>query len=192
MASFSANTSSLTIEFQEGDMDKYLQQLQPEWMKFYLPAEGPLIILMVQEFYLALKQREATRPFYKMYSFVNVRRVNVLVTKMTICQIYDAPYYYYDYLYKIDFKEFRNIGTEEVLRFLTVRKETWAYQMGIVIPEMFNQELMTPKAKMWMKFGRMRPKKELKYFVSVKETIRRHFRLVLVTISQCGRSDGST
>ncbi|MBA0779789.1 hypothetical protein Gotri_003994 [Gossypium trilobum] len=122
-------------------------------MKFYLPAEGPLIILMVQEFYLALKQREATRPFYKMYSFVNVRRVNVLVTKMTICQIYDAPYYYYDYLYKIDFKEFRNIGTEEVLRFLTVRKETWAYQMGIVIPEMFNQELMTPKAKMWMKFG---------------------------------------
>ncbi|MBA0820684.1 hypothetical protein Gohar_022353 [Gossypium harknessii] len=87
-----------------------------------------------------------------MDSFVKVRGVNALVTKMSICQIYDAPYYYHDYLYKIDFKEFRNIDTEEVLRFLTVGKETWAYQMGIVILEMFNQELMTPKAKMWMKF----------------------------------------
>ncbi|MBA0749282.1 hypothetical protein Gogos_003229 [Gossypium gossypioides] len=107
---------------------------------------------MVQEFYLALKQRKAARPFYKMESFVKVRWVNVLVTEMSIFQIYDAPYYYHDYLYKIDFKEFRNVDTEEVLRFLTIGKETWAYQTGIVIPEMFNQELMTPKAKMWMKF----------------------------------------
>ncbi|MBA0686787.1 hypothetical protein Goari_014369, partial [Gossypium aridum] len=28
----------------------------------------------------------------------------------------------------------------------------WLYQTGIAIPEMFNQELVTPKAKMWMKF----------------------------------------
>ncbi|MBA0869688.1 hypothetical protein Goshw_001597, partial [Gossypium schwendimanii] len=88
-----------------------------------MPAEGLLINLMVQEFYLALKQRETARPFYKMDSFVKVRGVNVLVTKMSICEIYDAPYYYHDYLYKIDFKEFKNIDTEEVLRFLTVGKE---------------------------------------------------------------------
>ncbi|MBA0696116.1 hypothetical protein Goari_002699, partial [Gossypium aridum] len=69
---------------------------------------------MVQEFYLALKQRETARPFSNMDSLVKVRGVNVL--------------------------EFKNIDTKEVLRFLTVGKETWAYQIGIVIPEMFNQE----------------------------------------------------
>ncbi|MBA0634801.1 hypothetical protein Godav_029670 [Gossypium davidsonii] len=63
-----------------------------EWTKFYFPAEEPLIIPMVQEFYLALKQREGTRSFYEMTSFVKVRQVTVLVTK-SIFQIYDASYY---------------------------------------------------------------------------------------------------
>ncbi|MBA0818830.1 hypothetical protein Gohar_019703 [Gossypium harknessii] len=58
-----------------------------------------------------------------MQSFVKVRGVNVLVTEMSNCQIYDAPYYYRNYLYKIDLKEFRNIDTEEILRLLTGRKE---------------------------------------------------------------------
>ncbi|MBA0871559.1 hypothetical protein Goshw_027489 [Gossypium schwendimanii] len=31
-------------------------------------------------------------------------------------------------------------------------KEMWTYRMGTTIPETFSQELMTPKAKMWMKF----------------------------------------
>ncbi|MBA0696462.1 hypothetical protein Goari_003013, partial [Gossypium aridum] len=67
-----------------------------EWTKFCLLAKEPLKVL----------------------SFVKVRGVNVLITKMSICQIYDAPYYYHDYLYKIDLKEFENIDTEEILRFL--------------------------------------------------------------------------
>ncbi|MBA0749490.1 hypothetical protein Gogos_003410 [Gossypium gossypioides] len=70
-----------------------------------------LIIPMVQEFYLAFKHRETARPFYEMCSFVKVRRVNVSVIEMSIFQIYDAPYYYHDYLYKTDLKEFRNIDT---------------------------------------------------------------------------------
>ncbi|MBA0837935.1 hypothetical protein Goarm_010045, partial [Gossypium armourianum] len=107
---------------------------------------------MVQDFYLALKQREVARQFYKMHSFVKVKRVNVPVTEMSIFQIYDAPYYYRYYLYKTDLKEFKNIDIEEILRFLTEGKEMWTYRMGTVIPETFNQELMTPKAKMWMKF----------------------------------------
>ncbi|MBA0777667.1 hypothetical protein Gotri_005662 [Gossypium trilobum] len=178
MASFSASASSPTIEFQESDMDKYLQQLQPytfiqehgfdllmrnckgiwentierEWMKFCLPTEEPLIIPVVQEFYLALKQKEAARPFYEMRSFVKVRGVNVLVTETSICQIYDAPYYYRDYLYQKKLKEFKNIDTNEVLIFLTTGKEMWTYQTGTAILETFNQELMTPKAKIWMKF----------------------------------------
>ncbi|MBA0766647.1 hypothetical protein Gotri_015669 [Gossypium trilobum] len=61
---------------------------------------------MVQEFYLALKQREATRPFYQLRSFVKVRGVNFLVTEMCIFQIYDVTYYYCDYLYKTNLKEF--------------------------------------------------------------------------------------
>ncbi|MBA0747741.1 hypothetical protein Gogos_004630 [Gossypium gossypioides] len=77
----------------------------------------------MQEFYLALKQRETIRPFYEMHSFVKVREVNVSVTNMSICQIYDAPYYYRDYLYKIDLKELTNIDTKEVLRFLTTGKK---------------------------------------------------------------------
>ncbi|MBA0611077.1 hypothetical protein Godav_011790, partial [Gossypium davidsonii] len=38
---------------------------------------------------------------------------------MSICQFYDAPYYYSDYLYKTDLKEFKNVDMEEILRFLT-------------------------------------------------------------------------
>ncbi|MBA0680366.1 hypothetical protein Goari_012071 [Gossypium aridum] len=70
---------------------------------------------------------------------------------MSICQIYDMPYYYHDYLYKTDLKEFRNIDTEEILRFLTEGKKIWTYQMGKAIPKTFNQKLMKPKANMWMK-----------------------------------------
>ncbi|MBA0840634.1 hypothetical protein Goarm_003205, partial [Gossypium armourianum] len=103
MASFSASASIPAIKFQEGDMDKYLQQLQlyifiqkqefdhlmrnckgiwdnaieREWKKFCLPSEEPLIIPVVQEFYLDLKQREATKPFYEMHSFVKDRGINV-------------------------------------------------------------------------------------------------------------------
>ncbi|MBA0791417.1 hypothetical protein Gohar_015996 [Gossypium harknessii] len=72
----------------------------------------------MQELYLALKQREATRPFYVTRSFVKVRGINVPVTKMGICQFYDAPYYYRNYLYKKDLNESKNIDTEEILRFL--------------------------------------------------------------------------
>ncbi|MBA0796490.1 hypothetical protein Gohar_007253, partial [Gossypium harknessii] len=123
-----------------------------ELTKFYLLVEEPLIIPVVQEFYLALKQRETTRPFYEIHSFVKVRGVNILVTEMSICQIYDTPYYYRDYLYKTDLKEFRNIDTKEILRFLTEGKKMWTYRMGKVISKTFNQKLMTPKANMWMKF----------------------------------------
>ncbi|MBA0638053.1 hypothetical protein Godav_025451 [Gossypium davidsonii] len=35
-----------------------------------------------------------------MRSSVKVRGVHVLVTERSICQFYDAPYYYCDYLYK--------------------------------------------------------------------------------------------
>ncbi|MBA0755657.1 hypothetical protein Gogos_020353, partial [Gossypium gossypioides] len=71
---------------------------------------------------------------------------------MSICQIYDAPYYYLGYLYKTELNEFRNIDTKEVLRFLMARKEMWKYRMRTTNPETFNQEQMTPQAKMWMKF----------------------------------------
>ncbi|MBA0694013.1 hypothetical protein Goari_004348 [Gossypium aridum] len=148
MASFSASASSPAIEFQEIDMDKYLQQLQPytfiqehgfdpllrnckgiweitierEWTKFCLPAEEPLIIPVVQEFYLALKQKEAARLFYEICSFVKFRGVNVL--------------------------EFKNIDTNEVLIFLTTGKEMWTYQTGTAIPETFNQEAGVPMEQM--------------------------------------------
>ncbi|MBA0877248.1 hypothetical protein Goshw_000503 [Gossypium schwendimanii] len=57
---------------------------------------------------------------------------------MSISQIYDASYYYHDYLYKTYLKEFRDIDTEEILRFLTKVKEIWTYRMGTSIPETFN------------------------------------------------------
>ncbi|MBA0597687.1 hypothetical protein Gorai_007487, partial [Gossypium raimondii] len=123
-----------------------------EWAKFYLPAEEPIVIPLVQEFYLALKQKEVTRPFYEMCAVVKVRGVNISVTKRSIFQFYDAPYYYLDYLYKTDLMEFRNIDMEEILRFLMDGKEMWTYKIGKRTPEAFNQELMIPKAKMWMKF----------------------------------------
>ncbi|MBA0788774.1 hypothetical protein Gotri_025083 [Gossypium trilobum] len=95
-----------------------------------------------------MKQREATRPFYRIRSFVKVRWINVPVTEMGIYQFYDAPYYYHDYLYKIDLKEFKKIDTEQILGVLMEGKEMWTYRTGTTIPETFNQELMTPRAKM--------------------------------------------
>ncbi|MBA0759656.1 hypothetical protein Gotri_022508 [Gossypium trilobum] len=63
-----------------------------------------------------------------MQSFVNVRGINVPVTKMSICQFYDAPYYYRHYLYKTDLKELKNVDTEEILRILMDRKEVWTIE----------------------------------------------------------------
>ncbi|MFQ6642690.1 hypothetical protein Gotur_018754 [Gossypium turneri] len=39
--------------------------IEREWTKFCLSPEEPKIILVVQEFYLALKEREAKRPVYE-------------------------------------------------------------------------------------------------------------------------------
>ncbi|MBA0876939.1 hypothetical protein Goshw_024500 [Gossypium schwendimanii] len=51
-----------------------------EWKKFCLPSKKPTLIPMVQEFYLALQQKEATRPLYEMRSIVKIKGVNVPVT----------------------------------------------------------------------------------------------------------------
>ncbi|MBA0550914.1 hypothetical protein Golob_021822 [Gossypium lobatum] len=73
-----------------------------------------------------------------MRSLVKVRGVNVLVTEISIYQIYDAPYYNRNYLYKTYLKEFRNIDTEEILRFLMEGKEMWPYRTGTTILETLN------------------------------------------------------
>ncbi|MBA0678262.1 hypothetical protein Goari_019616 [Gossypium aridum] len=44
-----------------------------------------------------------------MWSFVKVKGINFPVIDMSICQFYDVPYHYRDYLYKIYLKEFKNI-----------------------------------------------------------------------------------
>ncbi|MBA0678097.1 hypothetical protein Goari_019459 [Gossypium aridum] len=92
---------------------------------------------------------------------------------MGIFQIYDVSYYYYDYLYKTNVKEFRNIDMEEILRFLIEGKEMWTYQTGKEIPKTFNQELMTPKAKIWMKFvcSRIWPTIEMAKISSIQAII---------------------
>ncbi|MBA0556190.1 hypothetical protein Golob_026315, partial [Gossypium lobatum] len=91
-------------------------------------------------------------PLAQLQKRSQVKGVKVSMTEMSICKFYDALYYYHDYLYKIDLKEFKNIDTEEILRFLTKGKEMWTYQTRTTILKTFNQELTTPKAKMWMKF----------------------------------------
>ncbi|MBA0650214.1 hypothetical protein Goklo_017662 [Gossypium klotzschianum] len=58
-------------------------------------------------------------------TYNNSYGVNVSVTEMSSCQFYDAPYYYRNYLYKTNLKEFKYIDTEEILRFLTEGKEMW-------------------------------------------------------------------
>ncbi|MBA0550796.1 hypothetical protein Golob_021711, partial [Gossypium lobatum] len=85
--------------------------IEREWTNFCLSFEEPTIIPIVQEFYLALKKRETTRPFYGMQSFVK----------------------------KTDLKEFKNVDIEEILRLLTEGKEMWTYRTGATIPETFNQ-----------------------------------------------------
>ncbi|MBA0568442.1 hypothetical protein Golob_005938, partial [Gossypium lobatum] len=73
MASFSVSASSLAIEFQEGDMDKYLQQLQPYTFiqEAYNNSHGARILSSIKT------KKEATKPFYEMRSFMKVRGVNV-------------------------------------------------------------------------------------------------------------------
>lgn len=49
--------------------------------------------------------------------------VDVLVTEGRICQFYDAPYYYYDFMFKTDLNQFKNIDIKEVKTSLTEGKE---------------------------------------------------------------------
>ncbi|MBA0739480.1 hypothetical protein Gogos_012748 [Gossypium gossypioides] len=70
-----------------------------------------------------------------MRSFVKVKGVNVPVTEMSIWQFYDLSYYYRDYPYKTDLKEFKNIDIEEIFIFLREGKEMWTYQTGTTIPK---------------------------------------------------------
>ncbi|MBA0570342.1 hypothetical protein Golob_004014 [Gossypium lobatum] len=119
---------------------------------FCLPPEEPTIIPVVQELNLALKEREATRPYYELQTSVKVKGVNILLTDRSICQFYDASYYYRDYLYKKNLKEFKNVDMEEVLRFLTEGKEVRKHKTGTTVPKTFNQALMTLRAKIWMNF----------------------------------------
>ncbi|MFQ6643392.1 hypothetical protein Gotur_018655, partial [Gossypium turneri] len=119
------------------------------WINFYLSPEEPIIIFIVQEFYLILKEREAKRPFYDMQSPIKVRGVNVLVTERSIYQFYDAPYYYPNYLYKIDLSKFKNVNIEDILIFFAEGKDIWTYRKVTTIPKTFNQVLMKSKAKIW-------------------------------------------
>ncbi|KAH1031192.1 hypothetical protein J1N35_043366, partial [Gossypium stocksii] len=99
-----------------------------EWNTLFLTLEELAIILVVQEFYLALKEREATGLYYDMRTHVKVRRVDVLVMIGRIFQFYDAPYYYHDLMFKVNLNQFKNVDMEERLRSLTEGKEEWTYQ----------------------------------------------------------------
>ncbi|MBA0879769.1 hypothetical protein Goshw_004891 [Gossypium schwendimanii] len=72
MASFCASVSSPSIEFQESDIDKYLQQLQP----YTFSQEQGFDPLMRN--CKALKEKEAKRPFYEMRSSIKVTGVKEL------------------------------------------------------------------------------------------------------------------
>lgn len=74
------------------------------------------------------------------------------MNELQIFIFYNAPYSYKGYLYRTILKEFKNINIDEVLQFLTAGKELWTYRASTTIPETFNQELIMPKAKIWMKF----------------------------------------
>ncbi|MBA0816382.1 hypothetical protein Gohar_001049, partial [Gossypium harknessii] len=87
-----------------------------------------------------------------MRSSVKVRGANVLVTERRIYQFYDSPYYYHDYMYKTDLKEFKNFDIKEILRILMEGKEIWTYQKGTTIPKTFNHALMMLKENIWIKF----------------------------------------
>ncbi|MBA0851467.1 hypothetical protein Goshw_020380, partial [Gossypium schwendimanii] len=65
--------------------------IEREWTSFCLPYEEPTIILVVQEFYLELKEREATRPYYELRTYVKVKGFNVLVTERKLCKRVRGP-----------------------------------------------------------------------------------------------------
>ncbi|MBA0730691.1 hypothetical protein Golax_025563 [Gossypium laxum] len=123
-----------------------------EWNTLFLTLKELTIILVVQEFYLALKEREATGLYYEIRTHVKVRGVDVLVMIGSIFQFYDASYYYCDLMFKVDINQFENVDMEEILRSLIEGKEEWTYQSGTKLLVTFNQALMTTMSKIWMKF----------------------------------------
>ncbi|MBA0676987.1 hypothetical protein Goari_018417, partial [Gossypium aridum] len=111
---------------------------------FYLTPEELAVILVVQEFYLALKERETKRPYNDMRAYVN--GVDVLVTPGRIFQYFDAPYYYCDFLFRTDLYQFKNIDMDEVVMSLAEGREEWTYELGTNLPTT-NQALITPLQK---------------------------------------------
>ncbi|MBA0698867.1 hypothetical protein Goari_000550, partial [Gossypium aridum] len=105
-----------------------------EWNTLFLTLKELTVILVVQEFYLALKEREATGLYYEIRTHVKVRGVDVLVMIGRIFQFYDTSYYYCDLMFKVDINQFENVDMEEILRSLIEGKEEWTYQSGTKLP----------------------------------------------------------
>ncbi|MBA0568180.1 hypothetical protein Golob_005689, partial [Gossypium lobatum] len=129
MDSSNISVSSPIVEFQEDNVEQYLQQL---WLYTFVQEQGfdPLM-RECKGMWENASEREWTK-------------FCLLAEKPKVIPLADVLL--------TDLIEFRNIDIEEILWFLMDGKEMWTYKIGKRIPEAFNQELMIPKAKMWMKF----------------------------------------
>ncbi|MBA0696114.1 hypothetical protein Goari_002698, partial [Gossypium aridum] len=93
---------------------------------FCLPPEEPTIIPVVQELNLALKEREATRPYYELQTSVKVKGVNILLTDRSICQFYDASIWPTADLF--DMSPVQAIQVYAILQKKQISIGTWIYR----------------------------------------------------------------
>ncbi|MBA0798047.1 hypothetical protein Gohar_008684 [Gossypium harknessii] len=122
------------------------------WERFCLIPKENVVIPIVQEFYIALRDEETRRPHSVRWEMVTVWGKDVSFTPKAICEFYDAPYYETNFLESTYLINFDDTDMDSIIKYLTENRGEWKYRSDIGLPTNFNQAIMFPIAKMWMQF----------------------------------------
>ncbi|MBA0585656.1 hypothetical protein Gorai_016424 [Gossypium raimondii] len=122
------------------------------WERFCLIPKENVVIPIVQEFYVALRDEETKRPHSVRWESVTVWGKDVSFTPKAICEFYDAPYYETDFLESTYLLNFDDMDMDSIIKYLTENRGEWKYRSDISLPTNFNQAIMFPIVKMWMQF----------------------------------------
>ncbi|MBA0555903.1 hypothetical protein Golob_026052 [Gossypium lobatum] len=123
-----------------------------KWEPFCVIQKENVVILIFQEFYVALRDEETKRPHSVRWKMVTVWGKDVSFTLKAICEFYDAPYYEMNFLESTYLINFDDIDMDSIIKYLIENRGEWKYRSDISLSTNFSQAIMFPIAKMWIQF----------------------------------------
>ncbi|MBA0710916.1 hypothetical protein Golax_010168 [Gossypium laxum] len=95
------------------------------WEPFCLIPKENVVIPIVQEFYVPLRDEETRRPHSVRWEMVTVWGKDVSFTPKAICEFYDAPYYEMNFLESTYLINFDNIDMDSIIKYLIENRGEW-------------------------------------------------------------------